>query len=162
VLAAAAEPVTQFLQVSIPQFGCPFFDKLSQTLQFLRVPARFQPLAEGLKKFGSFASHQLRHRTERTAVQRTGAVGLQRQQVRGAAVPFVFGKAIFRKLGIAFNHQAIPVHLGDDGGGCDRQRERIPVDHRDLRKTALRPAISVDQNLLWFHPELIQSQAHRL
>lgn len=53
--------------------------------------------------------------------------------MRSGRITLMTGKAITRIETIEFNHELVPRHLGDDGGGGNGEAEGIPLDYCQLR-----------------------------
>ena len=62
------------------------------------------------------------------------AVLAQRRDVFSRAIPLVARKPILRVQRILLDHVAVARHLGQNGGGGNRVRQRVAVDERMLAR----------------------------
>jgi hypothetical protein len=76
----------------------------------------------------------LRHRLERSAMDRARTEFMELQQMQFSSVTFVLAEAILGELSAKVTHQPVARHLGDDAGGSDAQADAITVDDSRLRK----------------------------
>ena len=91
----------------------------------------------------------MRHRLERSAMNRTRPVFMKFNEVEFGAVALVLAKTIFRELGAKFTHQTIACHLGDDARGSDGQTDAIAIDDRGLPQRKWGHGKSVDELEDW-------------
>lgn len=99
-------------------------------------------------------------RREAEAVQGTGAQLPKRCAVLGCTVPLVAGKAIAGKAAVTLLHQPITVDLGDDGGCCNGENQRVAMGQAVLGKRHVGQPQVVDQQEVGGRVEAIQGPAH--
>ena len=76
---------------------------------------------------------RLRHRLERSAMDRARAEFMESQQVQLGSVTFVLAEAILRELSAKVTHHPVARYLGDHAGSSDAQTDAVAVDDGRLR-----------------------------
>src|SRR4029077_12702964 len=104
---------------------------------------------------------RLRHRLERSAMDRARAEFMESQQVQFRSVTFVLAEAILRELDAKVTHHPVARYLGDDAGGCNAQTDAVAIDNRSLRKRKRNDGQPIDQDVLRRIDQSRDRQAHR-
>ena len=75
----------------------------------------------------------MRHRLERSAMDRARAEFMESEQVQLGSVTFVLAEAILRELGAKVTHHPVARYLGDHAGSSDAKTDAVAVDDGRLR-----------------------------
>ena len=76
----------------------------------------------------------MRHRLERSAMDRARAEFIELQKMQFCSVTFVLAETILRKLGAEVTHDPVSRDLRDHACGGNAQADAIAVDNCCLRK----------------------------
>src|SRR6185503_13350916 len=88
----------------------------------------FEPRWELSRSDNSFEREKrLRHRFERSAMDRARAEFMELQQVQFGAITFVLAETILGKLAAKVTHHPVASYFGDDAGRSDGQTDAIAV-----------------------------------
>src|SRR5437588_11986145 len=95
-------------------------------------------------------------------MDRTGSKFMKSGEVQFGAITLVLVETIFRKLGAEVTHHSVARDLGDHAGSGNAQTVAVAVDNGRLRKWEWKDGKTVDQDVIWWHRERRESNAHRL
>ena len=90
----------------------------------------------------------MRHRLERSAMDRTRPEFMKSGEVEFGAVTFVLAETVFRKLRAKVTHHHIARYFCDNAGGGDGEAVAIAIDDRGLRKRKWNNRKPVDEDVL--------------
>ena len=90
----------------------------------------------------------MRHRLERSAMDRTRAEFMELQQMQFGSVTFVLIEAILRKVSAKVTHHPVARDLGDYAGGGNAQADAIAIDDCRLGKRKRNDGQTVNQNVV--------------
>ena len=102
----------------------------------------------------------LRHRFERSAMDRARAEFMEFQQMQFSSVTFVLAETILWKPRAKVTHHPVACDLGDYAGGSDAQADAITVDDCGLRKRKRDYRQPVDQDVVGRFDQGFDRQAH--
>lgn len=81
--------------------------------------------------------------------------------MRGDTIALVAGKAILRKAGVEFEHDAVAGDLGDDAGGGDAEAEGVTADNGGVGHGQTGDGQTVHQGVAGRPAERVQGTGHR-
>ena len=93
------------------------------------------------------------------AMERAGAVLLQRATVLGRGVAFVRGKAVLRMDLVELAHEGVAVDLRYDGCSGDGETESIAIEEPGLRAGVI-DAEGIDEQMIGRYVEALDSEEH--
>src|SRR5205085_2553594 len=106
--------------------------------------------------------NRLRHRFERSSMNRTRPVFMQFYQVQFRAVAFVLAEAILGISGAKVAHNRVPRDLRDHARGGDREAVAVPVDDGGLREGEWEYREAINEYVVGLNREDGKGEPHRL
>src|SRR5207248_7844981 len=91
---------------------------------------------------------RLRHRFERSAMDRTRPVFMKFEEMQFCAITLVLAKAIFGKAGAKITHHCIARHLRDHARCRNAQANAVPVNNRRLRPRKRRYRKTINEHVI--------------
>ena len=92
----------------------------------------------------------------------TGAQLRQGPDVLSRGVALVTSKAVARKEPLVFQHQAVALHLSDDGGSGDGEAAAVAANEGLVRQGEVSQRATVHEDVVRRRGQLLQGQAHGL
>src|SRR6266704_1511011 len=127
--------------------------------------ANFSPRAPRRRCCGldeAFESKKrLRHRFERSAMDRTRPEFMEFQEMDLSAVTFMLAEAILRKNGTEVTHHSVSGNFRDHTGSSDSEAEAIAIDNSSLGNWKGDNGQAIDQHMVWRAGERCNGLAHR-
>ena len=103
----------------------------------------------------------MRHRLERSAMDRTRAEFIELQKMQFCSVTFVLAETILRKLRAEVTHDPVSRDLRDHTCGSDAQADAIAIDNGCLRKWKRNDRQTIDQNVIRRFEQRFNRKTHR-
>jgi hypothetical protein len=103
----------------------------------------------------------LRHRLERSAMDRTRPEFMEFQEMQFGAVTFMLAETIFGKMGAEVTHHSVTGDFGDHAGGGNAKAEAIAVYDGGLWPWKGNHGQTIDQNVIGRDGKRGNSHAHR-
>ena len=104
---------------------------------------------------------RLRHRFERSAMDRTRPEFMEFQEMQFSAITFVLAETILGKMGAEVTHHRIACDFRDHAGGGNAKAEAIAVDDGGLWTWKGNNGQTIDQNVIGRHGKRGNGHAHR-
>ena len=104
---------------------------------------------------------RLRHRFERSAMDRTRPEFMEFQEMQFSAITFVLAETIFGKMGAEVTHHSVAGDLRDHAGGGNTKAEAIAVDDGGLWTWKGNNGQTIDQNVIGRNGKRGNGRAHR-
>lgn len=90
----------------------------------------------------------MRHRLERSAMDRTRPEFMEFQEMQFGAVTFMLAETIFGKMGAEVTHHSVAGDFGDHAGGGNAKAEAIAVYDGGLWTWKGNNGQTIDQNVI--------------
>ena len=103
----------------------------------------------------------MRHRFERSAMDRTRAEFMELQKMEFCSVTFVLAETILRKLRTKVTHDPVSRDLCDHACGGDAQADAIAIDNCRLRKWKRNDRRTINQNVIRRFEQRFNRETHR-
>ena len=103
----------------------------------------------------------MRHRLERSAMDRARAEFMELQKMQFCSVTFVLAETILRKLRAKVTHDPVSRDLRDHACGGDAQADAIAVDNCCLRKWKRNDRQTIYQNVIRRFEQRFNRETHR-
>ena len=103
----------------------------------------------------------MRHRLERSAMDRARAEFMKLQKMQFCSVTFVLAETILRELRAKVTHHPVAGDLRDHACGRDAQTDAIAIDDCRLRKWKRNYRQTINQNVVGRFEQCFNREAHR-
>ena len=103
----------------------------------------------------------MRHRLERSAMDRARAEFMKLQKMQFCSVTFVLAETILRELRAKVTHDPVARDLRDHACGGDAQTDAIAIDDCRLRKWKRNYRQTINQNVIRRFEQRFNREAHR-